>query len=314
MVKWCKFCSLGVLIAITGCSSVSSVKTEASNTDELNPVYPAMAVPLQPRVQNEVQIAKLSQLLHHPDINDELRAKVLYERGCYYDELGLRDLAKIDFSQSLKINPAQPEIFNLLGLYFTQIGEFDTAYQAFDSTLDLDPNNQQAVYNRAVALYYGGRTTLALEDMVAHYNQDPNDPFRVLWLSIMESELDQQVAIDNLRARSLNHNDDWGWVLVGIMLGDVSEEAAIQRVMESTQNNVVMAQRLTEAYFYLGKRYIAQGDTARALSVYKLAISLNVFDYVEHSYSFIELERIFKQYRAAQTTSTEQNFVHVRVN
>jgi len=76
----------------------------------------------------------------------------------------------------------------------------------------------------------------------------------------------------------------------------------------------VMAQRLTEAYFYLGKRYIAQGDTARALSVYKLAISLNVFDYVEHSYSFIELERIFKQYRAAQTTSTEQNFVHVRVN
>ncbi len=315
MVKWRKIFSVSILVAMTGCSSVSSVKTDVNHEDEHNPVYPAMAVPLQPRVQNEVQIAKLSQLLHHPEINDELRAKALYERGCYYDELGLRDLAKIDFVQSLKINPAQPEIFNLLGLYFTQIGEFDTAYQAFDSTLDLDPQNQQAVYNRAVALYYGGRTTLALEDMVTHYNQDPNDPFRVLWLSIMESELDEQTALENLRARSLNHNDDWGWVLVGIMLGDISEEEAVNRVMESTQNNVVMAQRLTEAYFYLGKRYIAEGDTARALSVYKLAISLNVFDYVEHSYAFIELDRIFKEYKASRSLQkSEQNLVNVRFN
>ncbi|MGF1754875.1 lipoprotein NlpI, partial [Vibrio makurazakiensis] len=163
------------------------------------------------------------------------------------------------------------------------------------------------------ALYYGGRTELALEDMTAHYEQDPQDPFRVLWLSLIESEIDEKAALENLKTRSKNHNDEWGWVLVGITLGEINEESAVQVIMESTQNNRMMAERLTEAYFYLGKRYEAEGNVKRALCVYKLAISLNVFDYVEHSYSFIELDRIFKEYKAArQAQATGQNFVNVR--
>ncbi|MGF1755403.1 lipoprotein NlpI, partial [Vibrio makurazakiensis] len=160
-MKWFKLYSLGVLITLTGCSSVNTAKVDKTSSEEHQPVYPAMAVPLQPRIQYEVKIAKLSQLLNRQDISDEARAQILSERGNYYDALGLRDLARIDFRNSLNINPAQPDVFNLLGIYFTQIGDFDTAYEAFDSTLELDPQNPQALFNRAVALYYGGRTELA---------------------------------------------------------------------------------------------------------------------------------------------------------
>jgi lipoprotein NlpI len=265
-----------------------------------------MAVPLQASVQQEVQIARLSQLLTRPDLSNDVRAKMLYERGNYYDSVGLRDLARLDYNQSLALNPAQPDLFNLLGVYFTQVGEFDAAYDAFDSTLELAPDNTYAARNRAIALYYGDRIDLALEDIQKHYDQDPSDPFRALWLYIVKHEKEPELARQELEQSYQNRDEQWGWVLVAITLGDVTEEQAFKVILAGTRDNTVLAQRLTEAYFYLGKRYQAEGDFASAISLYKLAISFNVFEYVEHRYSFLELSRIYNQVKAEHLAKAKQ--------
>ncbi|MGD8119713.1 lipoprotein NlpI [Vibrio sp. TRT 2004] len=290
-MKWFQTATLSLALAITaGCASTSS-----NNAQWL---YPPMAVPLQASVQQEVQIARLSQLLQRPDLSNDIRAKMLYERGNYYDSVGLRDLARLDYNQSLALNPAQPDLFNLLGVYFTQVGEFDAAYDAFDSTLELDPDNSYAARNRAIALYYGDRIDLALEDMQKHYDEDPSDPFRALWRYIIKQEKQPDVAREELLKVYQTRDEQWGWVLVAITLGEVSEDQAFKAILAGTRDNTVLAQRLTEAYFYLGKRYQAEGDFASAISLYKLAISFNVFEYVEHRYSFLELSRIYNQVKA----------------
>ncbi|MGD8115924.1 lipoprotein NlpI [Vibrio sp. TRT 29B02] len=290
-MKWFQTATLSLALAITaGCASTSS-----NNAQWL---YPPMAVPLQASVQQEVQIARLSQLLQRPDLSNDVRAKMLYERGNYYDSVGLRDLARLDYNQSLALNPAQPDLFNLLGVYFTQVGEFDAAYDAFDSTLELDPDNSYAARNRAIALYYGDRIDLALEDMQKHYDEDPSDPFRALWRYIIKQEKQPDVAREELLKVYQTRDEQWGWVLVAITLGEVSEDQAFKAILAGTRDNTVLAQRLTEAYFYLGKRYQAEGDFASAISLYKLAISFNVFEYVEHRYSFLELSRIYNQVKA----------------
>ncbi|BBM63909.1 lipoprotein NlpI [Vibrio alfacsensis] len=293
-MKWFQTASLCVAFALTGC-----VNTAQHSTEQW--IYPPMAVPLQPSVQQEVQIARLSQLLQRPDLSDEVRAKMHFERGNYYDSVGLRDLARLDFNQSLQLNPAQPDIFNLLGVFFTQVGEFDAAYEAFDSTLELAPENSYAERNRAIALYYGGRIELALEDMTKHYQEMPSDPFRALWLYIIEAEQNPKQAKANLQQRyQRDRSEEWGWVLVAIMLRDVSDEAALKAIMEGTRENYRLAERLTETYFYLGKRYRLEGNVADAISLYKLAISFNVYEYVEHRYSFIELTQIYEQLQQEQ--------------
>lgn len=290
-MKWFQTATLSLALAITaGCASTSS-----NNAQWL---YPPMAVPLQASVQQEVQIARLSQLLQRPDLSDDVRAKMLYERGNYYDSVGLRDLARLDYNQSLALNPAQPDLFNLLGVYFTQVGEFDAAYDAFDSTLELAPDNSYAARNRAIALYYGDRIDLALEDMQKHYAEDPSDPFRALWRYIIKQEKQPELARQELLENYQARDEQWGWVLVAITLGEVSEDQAFKAILAGTRDNTVLAQRLTEAYFYLGKRYQAEGDFASAISLYKLAISFNVFEYVEHRYSFLELNRIYNQVKA----------------
>ncbi|ABU72339.1 MULTISPECIES: lipoprotein NlpI [Vibrio] len=293
-MKWFQTASLCVAIALTGCANTSQQSAQQW-------IYPPMAVPLQPSVQQEVQIARLSQLLQRPDLSDEVRAKMHYERGNYYDSVGLRDLARLDFNQSLQLNPAQPDIFNLLGVYFTQVGEFDAAYEAFDSTLELAPQNSYAERNRAIALYYGGRIDLALEDMTKHYEEMPSDPFRALWLYIIEAEQNPEQAKANLEKRyQRDRSEEWGWVLVAIMLRDVSDDAALKAIMDGTRENYRLAERLTETYFYLGKRYQLEGDIADAISLYKLAISFNVYEYVEHRYSFLELAQIYDQLQQEQ--------------
>tara|TARA_Y100001956_G_scaffold62512_1_gene62577 strand:- start:7906 stop:8823 length:918 start_codon:yes stop_codon:yes gene_type:complete len=292
-VKWFQTAAIGLTLLVTaGCASNSSQKAEW--------LYPPMAVPLQASVQQEVQIARLSQLLQRPDLTNEVRAKMFYERGNYYDSVGLRDLARLDYNQSLALNPAQPDLFNLLGVYFTQVGEFDAAYDAFDSTLELDPENSYAARNRAIALYYGDRIELALEDMRKHFAQDPTDPFRALWLYLIQAENEPEVARQQLIERYQARDEQWGWVLVAITLGDVSEEQAFKAILSGTRDNTLLAQRLTEAYFYLGKRYQSEGDFASAISLYKLAISFNVYEYVEHRYAFLELTRIYNEVKEQQ--------------
>ncbi|MDN3610923.1 lipoprotein NlpI [Vibrio ostreicida] len=290
-MKWFRTGTLSFALFITaGCSSNFNQQSDW--------MLPPTVEALQPTLQQEVQIVRLSQLLLRPDLPNETRAKILFERGNYYDSVGLRNLARSDYEQSLSIYPVQADIFNLLGVYFTEKQQFDQAYDAFDSALELAPNNSYAARNRAIALYYGDRIDLALEDMQRHYNDDPSDPFRALWLYIVQSKLEPELARQDLLKAFQDHDDQWGWVLVAITLGEISEKQAFQTIVENSPNRVALAQHLTEAYFYLGKRYESkqtEEDLVKAISFYQLATSFNVFEYVEHRYALLELSRIYEQ-------------------
>ncbi|CAH0526767.1 lipoprotein NlpI [Vibrio hippocampi] len=292
------------LLLLGGCVSNQT----SSNEQWLNP---PMAKPERANVQYEIQIARLSQLLSRSDLDDDLRAKMYFERGSYYDYLGLRNLAQLDFNYSLQLNPAQPAVFNSLGLFYTQIGDFDSAYEAFESTLELDPKVTAAIRNRAIALYYGNRIPLALEGMQTFYQQDPSDPYRVLWLYIIEQQQSPEKAFNNLQlryqARNVN-NDDWAWVLVALMLNDIPEEHAFQYAINTIpdSSNTVLAERLTEIYFYLAKRQQIAGDYIGAFSLYKLSLAQGVYDFIENRYAHIETNRIINAVQAMNESQVEQ--------
>ncbi|WCE29162.1 lipoprotein NlpI [Vibrio sp. SCSIO 43137] len=285
-MRWLKFAALSIPLFLSGCV-----------INKYEPYAPPMVTPLQANDQQEFQIARLSQLLSRQDLTDDVRAKMFYERGIHYDSLGLRDLARLDFNYSLSLNPAQPEIFNMLGVYFTGKRNYDAAYEAFNSTLELDPDNQYAERNQAIALYYGGRLELALEEITKHYSDNPEDPFRSLWLYIIEFEGNQEKARAKLEKNYKERSDEWGWVLVAAMLEDISEPELFNNIFKSSPDRLVIAQRLTEAYFYLAKRYQLEGKLREAESFYNLAIAFNIYDYVEHRYAFLELSKVQSEIR-----------------
>jgi len=281
MKPFLRWCFVATAISLAGCSNSDWRKNEI------------LAVPLQPTLQQEVILARMEQILASRALTDDERAQLLYERGVLYDSLGLRALARNDFSQALSIRPDMPEVFNYLGIYLTQAGNFDAAYEAFDSVLELDPTYNYAHLNRGVALYYGGRFKLAQDDLQAFYQDDPNDPFRSLWLYLDEREINADKAEVALQQRyDKAVRDQWGWNIVEFYLGNISESTLMDRLKADATDNTSLAEHLSETNFYLGKHYLSLGEKDNAEALFKLTVANNVHNFVEHRYALLELARL----------------------
>ncbi|MBW7982773.1 lipoprotein NlpI [Enterobacillus tribolii] len=273
-----RWCYIATAILLAGCSTFDWRKDEV------------LAIPLQPTLQQEVMLARMEQILASRALTDDERAQLLYERGVLYDSLGLRALARNDFSQALAIRPDMPEVFNYLGIYLTQAGNFDAAYEAFDSVLELDPTYNYALLNRGIAQYYGERYALAQDDLLAFYQDDPNDPFRSLWLFLVEREINPQKAVVSLEQRYDKANrSQWGWNIVEFYLGKISEKTLMERLQGDATDNTSLAEHLSETDFYLGKHYLSLGDKDSASALFKLTVANNVHNFVEHRYALLEL-------------------------
>ncbi|WP_189337798.1 lipoprotein NlpI [Photobacterium sanguinicancri] len=286
-----KLACIAVVMMLTGCAT--STKTMWT--------HPPMAIPLQPTIQQQIQLARIDQLMKRDDLDNDTLAQMFYERGLLNDSLGLRDLARLDFNQSLSMRPNQPDVFNILGVYFTQGAHFDAAYEAFDSTLELNFQHPFAQRNRGIALYYGGRLDLAHEDLIVHYQQNVNDPYRVIWLYLVDVERTPEQALNKLRLRyDASDKQDWGWLMVRMYLGDISESDYLKEIANGSESNDQLAERLTEGYFYLAKRYQQEGNYSAALMLYKLTLAGNVYEFVEHRFALLETGRVLSQYQAQQ--------------
>ncbi|MCG9697330.1 lipoprotein NlpI [Shewanella sp. Isolate11] len=275
--------SLSMLL--TGCVSTSS-----SNDAEQGRLVVA---PVMPDYKLEITLARLNDILASAELSPEQRARFHYDRGVIYDSVGLRILSRIDFHQALKIQPNLADAYNFIGIYYTQEGEFESAYEAFDAVLELSPDYDYAYLNRGIALYYGERNELAVTDMERFYQGDDTDGYRALWLYITEAKVDIESAKQHLTEhRSLLADDNWATVIVDFYLGKINKDDVFNAAKEGLQHQNEYAERLCEAYFYLAKVAQRNGQLNDAANYFKLALATNIYDFVEHRYARVELARM----------------------
>lgn len=125
----------GVSIFLTGC-----VVTPSGESDQGK----VMVEPVMPDYKLEITLAKLNEILASAELTDAQRARFYYDRGVIYDAVGLRILSRIDFHQALKVQPNLADAYNFIGIYYTQEGQFESAYEAFDAVLELSPDYDYA--------------------------------------------------------------------------------------------------------------------------------------------------------------------------
>jgi lipoprotein NlpI len=145
--------------------------------------------------------------------------------------------------------------------------------------------------NRGIALSYAGAHQLAVDDLVTFQKFDPEEPYRNVWLYLAEHSVSPDAAMQRLKASQAKHQTDaWGWNIVDFYTGKIDEETYIASLSQGIQSNQALAERLCEAYFYLGKWYQTQGNDVLAASFYKLSLSNNVYEFIEHKYALLELD------------------------
>tara|TARA_B100000809_G_scaffold97393_1_gene95962 strand:- start:2010 stop:2813 length:804 start_codon:yes stop_codon:yes gene_type:complete len=250
-----------------------------------------IAEPLSINFKSEVAIARLSEVINRAKITDEQRAQLFYDRGVLYDSVGLRSLARFDFSHALKLKPDLIDAYNFLGIHYTQLQEFSQAYEKFDSALDLAPEHEYAYLNRGIALYYGSRPELASQDFKAFHQKQQDDPYRLLWLYLTEYEIDPLAAKYSLKQRAELVDDRiWAKQVIHLYLGEISQGQFVKNLTSNVKSNKELTERLCEAYFYLGKYNQTLDQRGNAANFFKLALSTNVYEFVEHRYAKLELD------------------------
>lgn len=277
-----------LILILQGCVSIEQ-SDNASKNSSINQLV--IAEPLPINFKSEIAIARLSEVLNRAKITDEQKAHLHYDRGVLYDSVGLRSLARLDFTKALQLKPDLIDAYNFLGIHFTQIKDFSQAYEKFDSVLELAPDHEYAHLNRGIALYYGDRPSLAAQDFNDFHHKQRDDPYRLLWLYLAEFEIDPILAKQQLKVRSTLVNEStWAKQVIYLFLNEITQETFVSELTNNINSNKALTDRLCEAYFYLGKYSQINGFDGAAVNFFKLALSTNVYEFVEHRYAKLELD------------------------
>lgn len=258
---------------------------------------PLLAVPLQVTVDDEVKLAQISQQLYNKNLDDQTKMQLYFQRGMLYDSLGFKAFAQSDFSQLLNFNAEIPDIYNYLGLYAMQDGDYNSAFLAFNTGLELAPDYDFIYINRAIVLYRNEKYDAALGDALTFYNYAPDEPIRVLWVYLVEQQLDKNKAQAGLLERYNKMADKtiWGSDIIAFYLGEISEDRLMINLQKGVETNHQLAQRLCETYFYLGKYYQSKGNNKRAEMLFKYSLANNVYNYLEHQQALFEVNQLTKK-------------------
>ncbi|MFA9488545.1 MULTISPECIES: lipoprotein NlpI [unclassified Mannheimia] len=279
--------SLISVLVLMGCtgrySDLVSIKNLA--LAELNP---------QLRFEQEAMMVRLSQVLEEAPLTPSEQADLYFGRGVIYDSLGLWSLARYDFAQAISINQRMAAAYNYMGLYLLLEGDYDSSIDAFNAVLELDNEYSYTYLNRGLAFYYSGRYSEAQRDLLHFYEEDKKDPYRVLWLYFNELEFTPSEAKNNLQQRANALSPDyWGTNIVNYFLGKLNL-AELRAIIdnEAKENSSQYAEILTETYFYLAKQQLKLDRKDEAISLFRLALANQVFNFVEYRFALFELSQI----------------------
>jgi lipoprotein NlpI len=257
--------------------------------------------PLTPEPQpipyrTEIAIARINEIVTSAEVTDEQRARLFYDRGVMYDSVGLSALARFDFMRALRLKPDMADAYNFLGIHHTLSGDYESAYEAFDSALELEPDYQYVYLNRAIALQNDEKLDLALRDFRQFQQIKPEDPYRALWLYLAEIEISKQQA-DKTLAELLPKLDEKQWArqIAAFYLGQISEQQLLAVASDNVTEPKQLAEQLCEVYFYLAKWHALQNNPTQAIEYYKKTLSTNIYEFVEHRYARLEMAKLRQQ-------------------
>ncbi|EFX91916.1 tetratricopeptide repeat protein [Actinobacillus ureae ATCC 25976] len=295
--------NLFTFLFMTGCVNRNISQMVSSNhlaLAELNP---------QLRFEQEVMVVRLTQVLQEAKLSPAERADLHFKRGVLYDSLGLWSLARYDFTQAIGLSQKMTAAYNYMGLYLLLEDDYDSAIDAFNAVLELDPSYNYTYLNRGLAFYYSGRYSEAERDLLRFYEEEKQDPYRALWLYFNELELKPNEAKANLIARSKSLSlDFWGTNVVHYFLGELTLGQLRDRIEKEAQPNTASyAEILTETYFYLAKQQLKLNKTDEATTLFRLSLANQVYNFVEYRFALFELSQLRSNSAAARITPVVGN-------
>ncbi len=214
-------------------------------------------------------------------LSSPLRAQTLVARGVALDNTGRNEEGRKAFEAALALEPDSVEALNGAAVNAFGRGEAEQAIELSTRVLKLQPRDSQALNTRAVAQHLAGRWPQAQADWQAGLTDRAlqRRGYPLLWLALASRRAGADVAALLQSYPRENWPTDWPRPLLDAAFGQGTPEAA----MLAAKASKTPLEAQTEAFFYLGEKLYAEGDTVRARDQWRKALELGVVEFIEHS-------------------------------
>jgi lipoprotein NlpI/transglutaminase-like putative cysteine protease len=236
-------------------------------------------VTTQTQYQSLAMSAALSSQINSGRLTGTLKAQALTERGIHYDNLARFDEARKDFETAIELAPGVPESLNAAAVNALLLKNYPRVFDLAGQVLARNAGDTEARRTRALASYFAKDYAAAradLEELLKNRSQVRRG-YPIVWLSLVSQQAGQDFAQDPKRFPDDQLPQEWPRPLVDWALGKASVDSVIGAAKAGTGS----PQRLCEAYYYIGEKYLADGDRKRAREFFQKAVDQGVTEFIE---------------------------------
>lgn len=219
-------------------------------------------------------------------------ADAYYGRGVVRDALGRHSDAQADFGKAIAMG-GTPKA--LAGYYADRASSHWAAHEPaaalkdYNESLSRDDGAAQAYQGRGTVEYTNGSLDAAQADFAKAATLEPKVLYHALWLYIVETRLGKDAKGELLHSTDGADLSAWPGPIVKVFRGDAGPD---QIVLPPHRETWQTERDICEKDFYLAEFALANGDKAKAITLFHDTIATNITEYLEYTAAGYELERI----------------------
>jgi lipoprotein NlpI/transglutaminase-like putative cysteine protease len=237
------------------------------------------------------QISKYTASIKSEKLGGADLAKAYCERSAAYDALSEFDKALEDANRAVELAPDDAEMLGCRAETYLSSGDFQHAASDASRAVLLGEGASEYLRKRGQARFYLKQFADAADDLTRASSLEHDagmQSYTDLWAICAYQRAGKPLPEDVARRAGAHPQGDWPLPALAMVTGKLSPEEMLKIVNQKTGDELAMTQ--TEAYFYLGQRYVALGDRANARQAFERVRSLGVLMYIEYTAAGFELK------------------------
>ena len=246
-------------------------------------------------VEARMQQLYLDKVLAGGRLPPKPRAQALMAKGIGLDHLGRPDDAKAAFDEALRLDPDNADIHEAAAVNAFGRGDDAQAIAQADASLKLAPSQVEPRYTRAWAEWFAGRPQATRDGMLEllRSRTEVERSYGAIWLYLATRRLGGDAGAAAAAVAPYlpsSSHPAWPWPALQVMLGRLDlKDAQAQAESEGKETG---GQRDCELWFFAGEKALAEGDKARAKSLFEDSVGTGVVAFNEYQMAQRELKAL----------------------
>jgi len=200
------------------------------------------------------------------------------------EKVRIYDLAIVDFSQAIRLDPNNITTYRERGSAYADKGDYDNAIADYNQVIRLDPDNDAAYNNRGLVYANKGDYDRAITDLTQAIKLNPN--IAILYHNrgsayAVKKDYDRAIADFTQRIKLESNNAD-AYYNRGVVYGNRGSTYADKRDYDRAITDLTQAIKLNpnhaDAYYSRSSMYANKGDYDKAITDCTQVIKLDPND------------------------------------